>query len=241
VADLPVEHESVAECVRFSANDGEIEGVLAYGNDVQPWARVLLTGPHPLLGGDMNNNVMLAVESMLVEAGTATLRFNYAGVGDSDGPPQANASRLDDFWQTSHVDDEPDRWNDLKAAAEFLESAVHMSTPLAVVGYSFGCSVIAQWIANEGNAAAIACIAPTVGRHDCQGLARSTIPKLILASRNDFATDAETLTAAVSQWQGRNTIELADLDDHFFRGCEQWLADRIVPFLVDALGGPSHE
>lgn len=239
--DLSIEEETVAECVRIPAREGELEGILAYASDRDPWARVLLVGPHPLLGGDMQNNVMIALEAMLVGTGAATLRFNYAGVGASDGPPQTDASRLDNFWQTSHVDDEPDRWNDLKAAAEFLESAVNTTTPLAVAGYSFGCSVIARWIENAGTADAIVCIAPTIGRHEYRGLADSAIHKLVLASRNDFATDSETLTAAVSQWHGRNRIEMADLDDHFFRGCEPWLADRIVPFFVEALKGPSHE
>src|SRR5262245_55449565 len=49
---------------------------------------VVLCHPHPLYGGTMHNPVVLAVTTVLAEKGgdrTATVRFNYRGVGQSGG------------------------------------------------------------------------------------------------------------------------------------------------------------
>ncbi|MQL51043.1 hypothetical protein GFC01_01910 [Desulfofundulus thermobenzoicus] len=46
-----------------------------------PFPGVVLCHPHPLYGGNMNNNVILAVSQALTSNGIASLRFNFRGVG----------------------------------------------------------------------------------------------------------------------------------------------------------------
>ena len=56
----------VVESVRFSAGPFRLEGELAYPEERRPAGAVVLAGPHPLLGGNMPNNVVRALGEGLV-------------------------------------------------------------------------------------------------------------------------------------------------------------------------------
>ena len=71
----------VVESVRFSAGRYRLEGELAYPEAALPRGALVLAGPHPLLGGNMHNNVVRGLGDGLAQHGLATLRFNYRGVG----------------------------------------------------------------------------------------------------------------------------------------------------------------
>ncbi len=228
---LELSAQTVTECVRLPLADGGLEGLLSYPAVGDVWSAVVVVGPHPLLGGDMRNNVVSAVGDHLAAAGCLTLRFNYQGVGDSTGERCDDPRRLDEFWTTSCLADEPDRWRDLDAAVRFVRGAATSSVPLVLVGYSFGCAVSSDWLDKGGHAACLAAIAPTVARHDYAPLERLALPKLVLAARNDFASGETALVAAVDRWRAPKECRLADLDDHFFRGCEPWLIENLLPFL----------
>ncbi|MBI2911700.1 MAG: hypothetical protein HYY05_06120 [Chloroflexi bacterium] len=50
-----------------------------------PYTGVVICHPHPLRGGDMHNNVVAALALGFAQSGLATLRFNFRGVGASQG------------------------------------------------------------------------------------------------------------------------------------------------------------
>jgi alpha/beta superfamily hydrolase len=78
--------------------------------------------PHPQYGGDMQSPVVVRVAEALAASGVATLRFNFGGVGASEGAYDGGrAERCD-----------------VGAAESALAAEVPAGTPLAVVGYSFG-------------------------------------------------------------------------------------------------------
>src|SRR5207245_2050690 len=98
----------------------------------------------------------------LAVRGVVTLRFNYRGVGNSEGPAVDAAAHLARFWATSHVEGEGDFRFDVAAARDFLLSAAPDSPP-ALTGYSFGCTLLPH---AAGPAEPLALVAPTVGVHD---------------------------------------------------------------------------
>jgi hypothetical protein len=102
--------------VRFPAGRLLLEGELVYPEREPPSAGVVVAGPHPLLGGTMDNNVVAALTHGLAGHGLAVLRFNYRGTGDSDGLPVEAAVNLAEFWATSHVRDERSYRLDLVSA-----------------------------------------------------------------------------------------------------------------------------
>ncbi len=86
----------------------------------------LITHPHPLHGGDMHHPVVAAIAAAYARKGYATLRFNFRGVGNSQGRhDNGHAEGLD-----------------VLAAAAFLRR--HAIPPTAMAGYSFGAWILAR-------------------------------------------------------------------------------------------------
>ncbi len=70
--------------VIFPGPEGRLEGRFSPGP--RPRAPVaLILHPHPQGGGTMNNAIVLALYKTFVRRGFATLRFNFRGVGKSQG------------------------------------------------------------------------------------------------------------------------------------------------------------
>ena len=62
----------------------------------EPWFRAVVAHPHPLYGGTMDNGVVRLTVRALVAAGGEALRFNFRGVGGSDGEhDEGRGERLD--------------------------------------------------------------------------------------------------------------------------------------------------
>src|SRR5262249_34552016 len=59
-------------------------------------AGLVVCHPHPLYGGDMDNPVVVRAVEVAAEAGIATLRFNFRGVGTSEGSHGGGAGEQDD-------------------------------------------------------------------------------------------------------------------------------------------------
>jgi uncharacterized protein len=89
-------------------------------------AGAVITHPHPLYGGSMNNNVVWTATRALGERGWSTLRVNFRGVGASTGSYGGGLAET----------------ADVAAALAFLQSRA--PGPGYVVGYSFGAAVAAR-------------------------------------------------------------------------------------------------
>ena len=72
--------------VSFQTAGLSFEGVVAQPDATGgPWPGVVICHPHPLHGGSMHNNVVMALALGLADEGFVTIRFNFRGVGDSEG------------------------------------------------------------------------------------------------------------------------------------------------------------
>ena len=109
--------------VTFAVGDLTLEGLLALPT---PPAEIgaIVCHPHPLYGGEMRNAVVTALVDAFQEAGIATLRFNFRGVGDSGGQHDEGRAELED----------------VKAAITCLLKRRAFRT-VVVAGYSFGSMV----------------------------------------------------------------------------------------------------
>src|SRR5438552_19208551 len=90
------------------------------GAPTSPRGGVAPCHPHPLYGGDMENPVVVRAAEVCVDAGLATLRFDFRGVGASTGTHDEGRGEQDD----------------LGAALDHLATLLPAHAPLAVVGYS---------------------------------------------------------------------------------------------------------
>ena len=88
-----------------------------------PLPGVVVCHPHPLGGGNMNNNLVASVYLALIESGFVALRFNFRGVGNSEG---------------SHAQGEKEP-EDAEAALDLLKGRADVDADrLGMAGYSFG-------------------------------------------------------------------------------------------------------
>src|SRR5271170_1163538 len=110
--------------VSFRSGDLTLEGLFANPGANAP--AVVVCHPHPLYGGSMHNNVVEAILAAMWQAGYATLRFNFRGVGVSEGEHEGGPGEADDA----------------AAAMSFLlaQPGVRKENA-AMTGYSFGAMV----------------------------------------------------------------------------------------------------
>ena len=71
--------------VSFSSGGLSLEGILAIPEGAGSFPAVIICHPHPLYGGNMDNNVVLSLSDTLTQASLASFKFNFRGVGGSQG------------------------------------------------------------------------------------------------------------------------------------------------------------
>jgi alpha/beta superfamily hydrolase len=219
----------VTEDVQFRAGAYQLHGELSYPEMKRARGAVVIAGPHPLLGGNMRNNVVRRLGDGLASAGLGTLRFDYQGVGRSEGPPVDVARHQAEFLKTTHAPGEQDFWHDLQAAVGFVRQTMP-DAPVALVGYSFGCVLLPK-VEPVEDLAALALIAPTIGKHDYAAFGSVQAPLLVVASEDDFATDIEQLETWLGTLTMPHQLVRQLCDNHFFRGHEDWLVEVVCRFL----------
>jgi alpha/beta superfamily hydrolase len=179
---------------------------------------VLLCHPHPLYGGTMHSAVIVALAKVLAEkeeTRVAVMRFNYRGVGASEGSyGEGKGETLD-----------------TRAALRALR-AYAPSAKVAVCGYSFGTWVGLRAAAAEGAVDRVALIAPAVRifdflREDAETLGRPIA--IYLGDRDQFCDvgEAETLASELGA-----SLQVFPGNDHYFLSSRRKLAEAVVPFLV---------
>lgn len=213
---VDIEEETVEICGAAL----RLTGVLAYPLAGRPQQSALIVGPHPLMGGRLENNVVRGVGRGLAERGFAALRFEFSRTG-------ASADVLAEFWRSGRAPDDPQRAMDARAAREWLMELC--SGPTLLVGYSFGASLLAD-LAPEGVLGAVL-IGATFAQHDYSALAGQRIPKLIIAADNDFATPMETTRRWVDAAADPRQLVVIPAAEHFYRGHEGRIVEEILQWL----------
>jgi alpha/beta superfamily hydrolase len=164
---------------------------------------VALCHPHPLYGGDMENPVVVRAAEVCGEAGLATLRFDFRGVGASTGQHDEGRGEQDD----------------LGAALDHLAGLLPPGAAMAALGYSFGATIAAR-VAMRRPLAGLALVAPALAMKalaDLDGLGTIQAPILIVAGTTDSYCPADAL-ARLGSAVPRASVRTIEGADHFFFG-----------------------
>jgi hypothetical protein len=154
--------------------------------------------PHPLYGGDMDNPVVIRAAEVTQAAGYATLRFNFRGVGASDGVHDEGRGEQDD----------------VRASMAMLASRLPARSPVGVIGYSFGAWTAAR--ATRPGDAALGLIAPPIGMFDFAFLPPADGRVLLVAGARDTYCPVEALHRLAESTRAEERI--IEGADHFFFG-----------------------
>ena len=200
------------EPVVLTTDDGlKLEAELTMPTEAATGAAVL-AHPHPQQGGNMRSIVPGTLFAELPRSGIAALRFNFRGVGESEGA----------------YDNGRGEQRDVIAAVDRLES---LGVPIILAGWSFGADVslavgddrIRGWFA----------AAPPLRSIDPDTMAAATDPRpklLAVPERDQFCPPAYA-AAVTADWPSCR-IEVIAGADHFFVG----RTDRLTPLCLELFG-----
>ncbi len=182
---------------------GRLEALLNTGRDDASYA-ALVCHPHPAGGGTMHNKVVYQAMKVLNAAGLPVLRFNFRGVGLSEGDHDHGRGEQEDT----------------RAALDWLNERFHK--PVLFAGFSFGSVVgMAACCGDERVAGLIGLGLPVraAGRdYSFSFLAHCTQPKLFVSGDRDEFSPADALEAAWHLAPEPKRAVLIEGADHFFQG-----------------------
>ena len=204
---------ALSERVSFPGPAGNLEGLIevpsaAHADALDRYA--VICHPHPLYGGTMDNKVVTTVARALHEVGIPTLRFNFRGVGASEGVYDQANGEIDDA----------------DAAASFGATR-WPGKHLVIAGFSFG-GYVALRLSLRRAAARLITVAPAIQHFDVKGLNVPDCPWLIVQGDADDVVEPQ----AVIHWaQGLvpppRLAVLAGVG-HFFHGHLHELRDVVI-------------
>lgn len=171
--------------------------------------------PHPLQGGTMDNKVVYSLARAMQDVGLPTLRFNYRGVGQSEG---------------SYDEGRGETLDALAVAA--WGAARWPGVPVWFAGFSFG-GFVAINAARERGAARVIVVAPAVGRLSKFQVDGPDCPWLVVQGDADDVVSPD----AVLDWARSRTpppdIAVFAGVGHFFHGKLNELRERVIAFAKD--------
>ncbi len=182
--------------VAFAGSAGQLEGML-HLPDGEPQAVAVVAHPLPTMGGTMDNKVVTTLAKTFVELGHAALRFNFRGVGASEGEFGSGEGEVED----------------LLAAVQFARDEFgHL--PLVLSGFSFGGYVSARAAQHlHPQPHKLVLVAPAVGRFAMPHVPHNT---LVLHGEHD---EVIPLADALN-WARPQHLPIVVLPEagHFFHG-----------------------
>ena len=217
----PESIDIIEESVAIDSRGEHLSAVLSYPFADAPRGAALVAGPHPLMGGGLQNNVVRAVARGMAEHGFVALRFAYGGAGPT-------AQTMQEFWRTGNAPDDPNRVDDARAALTYLTSVCH--GPAVLIGYSFGASVLGALL-SESSPSHLVLIGPTLCQHSFAGVQGSAIPKLVIAGNNDFATPLDSTRTWFDKAGFPKKLVIIEAGEHFYRGLEDRVVAEIIQWL----------
>lgn len=175
----------------------------------------VVTHPHPLMGGSMENNVVETLVSAFSRQGCATLRFNFRGVGRSAGS----------------YDEGIGEQQDVLAAVDFLR---HKGIgEILLAGYSFGAWVNVKVLRHAHALSGGVLVSPPIDMMDFDFSGLSGRIRLILTGDQDPYCNTAHLMAMANR--SGAPVKILPGVDHFYFGREKELSAG----LADLWPGPS--
>lgn len=179
------------------------------------WGAALVLHPHPLYGGSMHNNVVLALVRAAQAGGLSALRINFRGTGRSTG---------------RHEDGIGEQADVLAAAAWLGREA---PGPLVLMGYSFGALVGARAANRTPGLAGGVWVSPPLVLGELPPWPAQAGPLLIVTGDRDEFTDVSRLRSYAAAQGALISLKLHQGGDHFWWGGESALNKEVAPFILE--------
>lgn len=193
--------------VIFNGPDGRLEG--RYHHSKTPNAPIaLLLHPHPQYGGTMNNRVVYQLYHAFTQRGFSALRFNFRGVGRSQGAYDEGIGEL----------------SDSASALDWLQSANPDSPQCWIGGFSFGAWIGMQLLMRRPEITGFLSIAPPANMYDFTFLAPCPVSGLMLHGGADEVVPLDSVEALAFKLTNQRAITI---DCKAIPGANHFFSDKI--------------
>ena len=200
------------ELIFFMAGAIKIQGLL----QTKPGEKgAVITHPHPLYGGSMYNNVVESLVKVYQQAGYSTLRFNFRGVGSSQG----------------EYDNGQGEQEDVNAALHYLAEQGKNVVDLA--GYSFGAWVNALTRPDGDIVRQMVMVSPPVVFLDFGSAQPIPQLQLVIAGSSDEIAPPKLIKTILANWNPGARLEIIEGADHFYGS----FTGKLESILTDYLAG----
>jgi len=189
--------------VIFNGPEGRLEGRYQPGRSpTSPIA--LMLHPHPQHGGTMNNKVVYTLHHTFARRGFAVLRFNFRGVGRSQGSFDRGEGEL----------------SDAAAALDWLQTYNPNAVACWIAGFSFGAWIAMQLLMRRPEITAFISVAPPANLYDFGFLAPCPSSGLVINGDADEIVPRESVQKLVQKLCSQRDLDITHLQipgaNHFF-------------------------
>lgn len=203
----------------FNGSAGRLEGRYTPAQTSDAPIAVLMH-PHPLHSGTMFNKIVHVMNQAFVANGFATMRFNFRGVGKSQGKYDEGLGEL----------------ADAAAALDWMQAMHKNHGAIWVAGFSFGAWISMQLLMRRPEIAGFVSIAPPSNMYDFSFLAPCPCGGLVLQGDKDGIVPEKSTAELVSklrQQRGKLAIDYRVIPEanHFFKDREEMMAGHLSEYL----------
>ena len=192
------------------------EGLVERGRSDGLRAAVVFAHPHPQYGGSMHTKVVYQAAKAFVRIGCAVLRFNFRGVGTSEGAWDEGRGEMDDF----------------RAGVAFMRERFP-GIPLWSAGMSFGAWISLTAGADDEGVSTLVGIAPPLARYDFDTVRTSAKPKFFIQGERDELCPLKDMQEFYARAHDPKELVVIDGADHLFDGKVLEVGDAIEDLLGD--------
>ncbi len=207
----------------FNGPCGRIEGKYHH-NPASGSPLVVVLHPDPVHGGTMNNKVTFTTFKSFVDMGFSVLRFNFRGVGRSEGEYGKGEGEA----------------ADATAALDWIQMVNPSSHELWVAGFSFGSWVAMQMLMRRPEIKNFVAVSPPANLYDFSFLAPCPVSGLIVQGLADEIVPTENVLQLIDKIHSQKKVQLKYKEiegaNHFFRGKLDLLSQTIKEYLRQELG-----
>jgi alpha/beta superfamily hydrolase len=209
--------------VFFSGPAGRIEARFNHGPDKNSPIAIILH-PHPRHGGTMNNKVVHTLYRCFAEQGFSTLRFNFRGVGRSEGEYDHGEGEL----------------SDAASALDWAQNTFPHVHKFWVGGFSFGAWIGMQLLMRRPELEGFISVSPPANKYDFNFLAPCPVSGQIIQGSTDDVVPHNSVEALVIKLRNQRGIaidyQLVTDADHFFTHKLDHLSAHVKNYLEFRLG-----
>ena len=204
--------------VNISGPSGRLEGRFHPQKNVNAPVAIILH-PHPKFGGTMNNKVVYNLHYCFFDLGFTCLRFNFRGVGKSEG----------------EFDDGLGELADAASALDFLQANSPNSNACWVIGFSFGSWIGMQLLMRRPEISGFISVSPPANTYDFSFLAPCPSSGLIINGSLDRLVPPSDIKSLSDRLKLQKGIQVAHKEiegaDHFFTNFEGEMIKAVNEYL----------